>query len=89
MRRVRHDGPGAILYEPHQLIERLAALMPKPRINLLLCHGVFGSELANISNRRSEPALVVPPVMQLVYARRSSMLDDFEIFLLRPWFKFI
>jgi hypothetical protein len=40
MRRAWHDGTRAILFEPHELIERLAALVPKPRINLLLYHGL-------------------------------------------------
>jgi hypothetical protein len=30
MRRAWHDGTRAILFEPHELIERLAALIPKP-----------------------------------------------------------
>jgi hypothetical protein len=42
MRRAWHDGTRAILFEPHELIERLAALVPRPRINLLLYHGVLG-----------------------------------------------
>jgi hypothetical protein len=42
MRRAWHDGTRAILFEPHELIEKLAALIPKPRVNLLLYHGVLG-----------------------------------------------
>lgn len=42
LRRPWRDGTRAILFEPHELIERLSALIPKPRINLLLYHGVFG-----------------------------------------------
>ncbi len=38
----RVDGTRAILFEPQELIERLAALIPRPRINLLLYHGVLG-----------------------------------------------
>jgi hypothetical protein len=34
MRRAWHDGTRAILFEPLELIEKLAALVPKPRINL-------------------------------------------------------
>jgi hypothetical protein len=30
------------LFEPRELIEKLAALIAKPGINLLLYHGVFG-----------------------------------------------
>jgi hypothetical protein len=40
--RAWHDGTREILFEPHELIEKLAALIPKPRINLLLYHGVLG-----------------------------------------------
>jgi hypothetical protein len=67
MRRAWHDGTRAILFEPHQLIERLAALIPKPRMNLLLYHGVLGpstplrsdavaaggASTAHVRNRRS------------------------------------
>lgn len=42
MMRPWQDGTRAILFEPHELIEKLAALVPKPRINLLLYHGVLG-----------------------------------------------
>ena len=42
MMRPWHDGTRAILFEPHELIEKLAALIPKPRVNLLLYHGVLG-----------------------------------------------
>ena len=30
------------LFEPYELIEKLAALVPRPRVNLLLYHGVLG-----------------------------------------------
>ena len=42
MNRRWRDGTRAVLFEPHELIEKLAALIPKPRINLLLYHGVVG-----------------------------------------------
>jgi len=35
------DGTTALLFEPVELLERLAALMPRPRINLVLHHGAF------------------------------------------------
>jgi hypothetical protein len=35
------DGTTALLFEPVELLERLAALTPRPRINLVLHHGVF------------------------------------------------
>jgi hypothetical protein len=42
LRRAWGDGTRAVLFEPYELIEKLAALVPKPRVNLLLYHGVFG-----------------------------------------------
>ncbi len=35
------DGTTHIVLEPLHLIARLAALVPKPRVNLARCHGVF------------------------------------------------
>src|SRR5207244_13143552 len=35
------DGTTGLLFEPVELLERLAALTPRPRINLVLHHGVF------------------------------------------------
>src|SRR5262249_34605608 len=35
------DGTTAFLFEPLELLERLAALTPRPRINLVLHHGAF------------------------------------------------
>lgn len=42
LRRPWNDGTRAILFEPIELLEKLAALIPKPRINLLVYHGIFG-----------------------------------------------
>jgi len=35
------DGTTHLLFEPIELLERLAALTPHPRINLVLHHGVL------------------------------------------------
>jgi hypothetical protein len=37
------DGTTALLFEPVELLERLAALTPRPRINLVLHPGVLAS----------------------------------------------
>jgi Putative transposase len=37
----RSDGTTHLLFEPIELLERLAALTPRPRINLVLHHGVL------------------------------------------------
>ncbi len=36
------DGTSHLCFEPLTLLERLAALTPRPRINLVLYHGVLG-----------------------------------------------
>ncbi len=41
LRRTWSDGTRAICFEPTELMEKLAAIIPKPRSNLLLYHGVF------------------------------------------------
>ena len=40
------DGTTQLLFEPVELPERLAALTPRPRINLLLYYGVLGARSA-------------------------------------------
>ena len=41
LRRPWADGTTAFVYEPVELMERLAALVPMPRANLVRYHGVF------------------------------------------------
>jgi hypothetical protein len=41
LRRPWRDGTRAIRFEPSELLERLAAMIPRPRANLLLYHGAF------------------------------------------------
>jgi len=43
--QIRHpwsDGTTHLLFDPLELLERLAVLIPRPRINLILYHGVLG-----------------------------------------------
>ncbi len=40
------NGTTQLLFEPVELLERLAALTPRPRINLLLYYGVLGARSA-------------------------------------------
>ena len=42
LRRPWSDGTRAIRFELSEFLEKLAAMVPKPRVNLLLYHGVFG-----------------------------------------------
>ncbi|MBX3028226.1 transposase [bacterium] len=43
LRRPWRDGTRAIGFEPSELLEKLAALVPRPRANLLLYHGAFAA----------------------------------------------
>jgi hypothetical protein len=53
------DGTTHLVFEPLELLERLAALTPRPRINLVLYYGVLGARSAwrsrlTASDRRVE-----------------------------------
>jgi hypothetical protein len=41
LRRPWRDGTRAIQFEPGELLEKLAAMVPRPRTNLLIYHGAF------------------------------------------------
>ena len=41
LRRRWRDRTTHVIFDPGELLERLAALVPKPRVNLVLYHGVF------------------------------------------------
>jgi len=41
LRRPWRDGMQAIRFEPSEFLEKLAVVIPRPRINLLLYHGAF------------------------------------------------
>jgi uncharacterized protein YbaR (Trm112 family) len=40
------DGTTHLVFDPVELLERLAVLIPRPRINLILYHGVLGPRAA-------------------------------------------
>jgi hypothetical protein len=43
LRTAWSDGTTHFLFEPLELLEKLAALIPRPRINLLIYHGILAS----------------------------------------------
>jgi hypothetical protein len=50
--QLRHrwsDGTTHLLFDALELLERLAALTPRPRINLILYHGVLTFDLSRTS----------------------------------------
>ena len=46
LRRAWSDGTTHLLFDPLELLERLAALTPRPRINQILYHGVLAPRAA-------------------------------------------
>jgi hypothetical protein len=46
LRRCWTDGTTHLVFEPVELLERLAALTPRPRVNLILYHGVLAPRAA-------------------------------------------
>ena len=38
-----HDGTRELVFEPLELLERLAAMTPRPEKNLLICHGLLAA----------------------------------------------
>jgi len=47
------DGTTYLVFEPLELLERLASLAPRPPINLLLYYGVLGARFERAVARRS------------------------------------
>ncbi|MBI2217646.1 MAG: transposase [Candidatus Rokubacteria bacterium] len=67
------DGTRQLLFEPLELLEKLAALIPRPRINLVLYHGV----LAPHSGWRARVvAHGAPPAEAPVVASAAPEADD-------------
>ena len=52
LRHPWHDGTRHLIFTPHEFLERLAAITPRPHINLVVYHGV----LAPRSRRRPRPS---------------------------------
>ncbi len=60
-----HDGTTHVIFEPLDFIARLAALVPKPRVNLTRFHGVFAPNSKHRSSpkrqRKANPQKRIPP----------------------------
>ena len=67
------DGTRHLLFEPLELLEKLAALTPRPRVNLVLYHGVLAP---NAGWRARVVAYGVPPVEAPVAPGASANADD-------------
>ena len=68
VRRPWRDGTRAICFEPSEFEEKLAVVIPRPRINLLLYHGAFAPRGRCHSGPvvvADAPHWVVPPPSEL------------------------
>ena len=54
--RTWSDGTTHLVFEPTELLERLAVLVPRPRINLILYHGVLAAHAARRAAAVGTPA---------------------------------
>ncbi len=63
------DGTRYLIFEPLTLLEKLAALTPRPRINLVLYHGVLAP---NAGWRARVVAYAAPPVETPAAASAST-----------------
>ena len=61
LRHPWHDGTRHLIFTPHEFLERLAAITPRPHINLLLYHGVLAPRARWRPPGSSDPAVVAPP----------------------------
>ena len=55
LKRVWADGGSHLLFEPLEFLEKLAALTPRPRINLILYHGMLAPH-ARLGPRQEDGA---------------------------------
>ena len=54
------DGTTHLPFTPTALLERLAVLVPRPRVNLLLYHGVLAPPRVGATSARPRPIMGLP-----------------------------
>ena len=63
-----HDGTRELVFEPLELLERLAAMTPRPETNLLICHGLLAprarwrERVVAYGRVEPEPTASAPPL---------------------------
>ena len=57
LRQPWRDGTTDVVFDPVEFLGRLAVLVPRPRINLILYHGVLGPRAAWRAGRGSAPGV--------------------------------
>ena len=64
-----HDGTREVVFEPLELLERLAAMTPRPETNLLICHGLLAARarwrarVVAYGRVAPEPTALAPPLV--------------------------
>ena len=67
LKKAWHDGTKELVFEPLELLERLAAMTPRPETNLLICHGVLAprarwrERVVSYGRVRPEPTAALAP----------------------------
>lgn len=67
LKQAWHDGTRELVFVPLELLERLAAMTPRPETNLLICHGLLAArsrwrERVVVYGRVApEPTVLAPP----------------------------
>ena len=74
------DGTAAIKLTPMEFMERLVALVPRPRVHLTRFHGVLGPHYKYrkdiVPKQKSESLLPLPPLQLVLVANPDATADD-------------
>jgi hypothetical protein len=68
LKQAWHDGTRELVFEPLELLERLAAMTPRPETNLLICHGLLAArarwraQVVAYGRVALEPTALAPPL---------------------------
>jgi hypothetical protein len=85
LKQAWHDGTRELVFEPLELLERLAAMTPRPETNLRICHGLlaprarwrervvaYGRVAAEPAASTASLAPLLPPAPSTIQRRKSS-----------------
>ncbi|MFN8626849.1 MAG: transposase [Candidatus Binatia bacterium] len=78
LRRPWRDGPRAICFEPSELLEKIAAIIPKPRLNMLVYHGVVAPHARRRGEavRRAQEGVASDVLTQAVDSEMTTQQAD-------------
>jgi hypothetical protein len=85
--RLKHrwrDGTKHVIFEPLELVEKLAALVPPPKVNLIRYHGLLAPAAAFRSRVIPEPKDEGPPVHSGCRGKKQASTADAAIVNEKP-----